>query len=276
MPGSMLPPRQTREHVPVRESVLGVPVDALSWTDAIDRIFGWARRHESKTICICNVHSITTARGDAAHANAIKTADLIAPDGAPVAWMLRKKGHLTQERISGPDLMWACCQKASTLGTEMFLYGGSANTLLRLEQRLRGEFPGIAIVGACSPPFRDLSAEEDTAIVNMINKSGARIVWVGLGCPKQEAWMHAHRHLVNAVMVGVGAAFDFHAGVVKRAPLWMRRNGLEWVHRLLQDPRRLAARYLMGNSIFVTAVLVEAVLPREGGAGQRGRVTRST
>src|SRR5262245_24796591 len=255
MHGSILPPGQTREHVALRESVLGVPVDVLSWTEATDRIFGWARERESRAICICNVHSLITARGDAAHANAIKAADLITPDGAPVAWMLRKIGHVQQERISGPDLMWACCRKAATVGTEMFLYGGSPSTLQRLEQRLRAEFPGIRIVGAYSPPFRDLSSEEDTAIVNMINRSGARIVWVGLGCPKQEAWMHAHHHLVNAVMVCVGAAFDFHAGVVKRAPLWMRRNGLEWVHRLLQDPRRLAARYLVGNSIFITAVL---------------------
>jgi N-acetylglucosaminyldiphosphoundecaprenol N-acetyl-beta-D-mannosaminyltransferase len=275
MHGSILPPRQTREHVPVRESVLGVPVDVLSWTEAIDRIFEWALRRESRTICICNVHSIVTARGDAAHTNAIKSADLVTPDGAPVAWMLRKKGHVDQERISGPELMWACCRKASRVGTEMFLYGGSPDTLPRLEQRLRTEFPSIRIVGACSPPFRDLSSEEDTAIVNMINRSGARIVWVGLGCPKQEAWMHAHHHLVNAVMVGVGAAFDFHAGVVKRAPLWMRRNGLEWVHRLLQDPRRLAARYLVGNSIFITAVLADSLFPHERRAGHRRRATRS-
>jgi N-acetylglucosaminyldiphosphoundecaprenol N-acetyl-beta-D-mannosaminyltransferase len=246
----------------VREHVLSVPVDVLSWSEAADCIFGWALRRESRTVCICNVHSVVTARRIPAHADAIKGADLVTPDGAPVAWMLRKKGHSGQERINGPDLMWTCCRKASKLGTEMLLYGGTQSTLQRLEQRLRAEFRDINIVGALSPPFRDLSAEEDAAVVDSINRSGARIVWVGLGCPKQEAWMQAHRSHVNAVMVGVGAAFDFHAGVTKRAPLWMRRNGLEWLHRLSQDPRRLATRYLVGNSIFMMAVLPDLLLSR--------------
>jgi len=232
-----------------------MPVDVLSWREAIECIFEWALRRDSRTVCICNVHSVITARRNPVHAEAIRSADLVTPDGAPVAWMLRRKGHGGQERISGPDLMWSCCRKASETGTEMFLYGSTPATLRHLEQRLRTEFPGINIVGAFSPPFRNLSAEEDAAIVDTINRSGARIVWVGLGCPKQEAWLQAYQGRVNAVMVGVGAAFDFHAGVVKRAPPWMRRNGLEWLHRLLQDPRRLATRYLMTNSMFVMAVL---------------------
>jgi N-acetylglucosaminyldiphosphoundecaprenol N-acetyl-beta-D-mannosaminyltransferase len=142
----------------------------------------------------------------------------------------------------------------------MFLYGGTSITLQSLQRRLQAQFPGINIVGAYSPPFRELSAQEDAAIVDTIDRSGARIVWVGLGCPKQEAWMRAHQGRVNAVMVGVGAAFDFHAGLVKRAPLWMRRNGLEWLHRLFQDPRRLATRYLVGNSLFIVAVLSDHLL----------------
>ena len=245
-----------------RENVLGVPVDILSWTDALDCIFAWARRRESRAVCICNVHSIVTARENPAHAHALKSADMATPDGAPVAWMLRKKGHSHQERISGPDLMWACCRRASEAGIEMFLYGGTLTTLRTLEHRLRKDFPGINIVGTFSPPFRALSAEEDAAIVEMINQSGARIIWVGLGCPKQEAWMHAHQGHVNGVMVGVGAAFDFHAGIVKRAPLWMQRHYLEWLHRLLQDPRRLATRYIVGNSIFMMAVLLDFLSPR--------------
>jgi N-acetylglucosaminyldiphosphoundecaprenol N-acetyl-beta-D-mannosaminyltransferase len=246
----------------IRENVLKVPVDVLAWGEAVESIFGWALRKESRTVCICNVHSVITARRIPSHADAIKGADLVTPDGAPIAWMLRKKGHPRQERINGPDLMWRCCQKASKLGTEMLFYGGTQSTLQNLEKRLRAEFEGINIVGALSPPFRDLSAEEDAAVVDLINRSGARIVWVGLGCPKQEDWMQAHRGRVNAVMVGVGAAFDFHAGVTKRAPLWMQRNGLEWLHRLSQDPRRLATRYLVGNSIFMMAVLPDLLLSR--------------
>jgi N-acetylglucosaminyldiphosphoundecaprenol N-acetyl-beta-D-mannosaminyltransferase len=247
----------------IREDVLSVPVDVLSWSEAVECIFGWALRRESRTVCICNVHSVVTARRTPSHADAIRCADLVTPDGAPVAWMLRNKGHSGQERISGPELMWACCGMASKLGTEMSLYGGTPSTLQRLEQRLRAEFQGINIVGAFSPPFRELSADEDAAVVDSINRSGARIVWVGLGCPKQEAWMQAHHRRVNAVMVGVGAAFDFHAGVTKRAPPWMQRNGLEWLHRLSQDPRRLATRYLVGNSIFMMAVLPDLLSPRD-------------
>ena len=245
----------------MREDVLRVPVDVVSWSEAVDCIFGWALRRESRTVCICNVHSVITARRTPAHANAISSADLVTPDGAPVAWMLRRKGHRDQERINGPDLMWTCCRKASMLGTEMLLYGGTPATLQRLERRLRAEFKGINIVGALSPPFREMTADEDAAAVDLINRSGARIVWVGLGCPKQEAWMHAHHSQVNAVMVGVGAAFDFHAGVARRAPLWMQRNGLEWLHRLSQDPRRLATRYLVGNSIFMIAMLPDLLFP---------------
>jgi len=243
----------------MRESVLGAPVSVVSWAEAVDCIFGWALRRESRTVCICNVHSVITALRSLAHADAIRSADLVTPDGAPVAWMLRKKGHAGQQRISGPDLMWTCCRKAAELGTEIFLYGGAPATLGRLEQRLRGEFQHINIVGSFSPPFRELSPEEDAEIVDMMNASGARIVWVGLGCPKQEAWMHVHHGRVNAVMVGVGAAFDFHAGVLKRAPLWMQRNGLEWLHRLSQDPRRLATRYVVTNSMFMLAVLLDSL-----------------
>jgi N-acetylglucosaminyldiphosphoundecaprenol N-acetyl-beta-D-mannosaminyltransferase len=236
-----------------REHVLGVPVDLLNWGGAIERIFGWADRRESRAVCVCDVHSIVYSFGDTVHADAIRSADMVTPDGAPVAWVLRRKGHDAQHRVSGPDLMWMCCRRAAETGTPIFLYGSTPTTLLCLEQKLHLKFPGINIVGALSPPFRRLSAAEDAAIVERINASGARIVWVGLGCPKQEAWMRSHRHRVRAVMVGVGAALDFHAGVVKRAPLWMQRSGLEWVHRIVQDPRRLAKRYLISNTAFIMA-----------------------
>ena len=177
----------------IRESVLRVQVFFVSWAEAVGCIFSWALRRESRTVCVCNVHSIVTARRNTEHAIALERADLATPDGAPVAWVLRRIGHRDQERINGPDLMWNCCGIASESGTEMFLYGGTATTLRGLEQRLRAEFPGINIVGAFSPPFGELSREEDSAITDMINRSGARIVWVGLGCPKQEAWMLAHR-----------------------------------------------------------------------------------
>lgn len=253
------------------EYVLDVPVDALGWSDAVSRISAWAREGESRVVCICNVHSVVTAARNPAHAEAIDSADLVTPDGAPLAWVLRRKGRRDQERISGPDLMWTLCGEAPGSGIRMFLYGSTPATLARLEQRLRDAFPGIVIAGSLSPPFRELSVDEDAAIVDMINASGAQIVWVGLGCPKQEAWMRAHRGRVRAVMIGVGAAFDFHSGAVRRAPVWFQRHGLEWLHRLLQDPRRLAMRYLVTNSIFIGGVLREMVFTagRHAHAGTR-------
>lgn len=244
--------------------VLGLPVSLLDPAGVLERIFAWARARRSGTVCLCNVHSIVTARQRSGHAEALRSADLVVADGAPIAWVLRRAGYREQSRLSGPDLMWACCRSAAAFGVPVFLFGATPATLERLSQRLRDAFPGIAIAGAIAPPFRDLTSEEDAAIVAAINASGAAIVWIGLGCPKQEAWMSAHRGRVQAVMIGVGAAFDFHAGVVNRAPLWMQRRGLEWLHRIFQDPRRLAKRYVVSNALFIAAVLRAALLPRAG------------
>lgn len=176
------------------------------------------------------------------------------PDGAPVAWMLRWQGAREQQRVSGPDLMLRYCQHAANSSASIFLLGSTEATLGALKTRLTLLYPGLVIAGAISPPFRPLSETEDEAIVQQINQSGAGTVWVSLGCPKQEAWMFQHRDRVRAVMVGVGAAFDFHAGTVARAPQWMQHAGLEWAHRLASEPRRLAKRYLVTNSLFIWAV----------------------
>ncbi|MGH6678036.1 MAG: WecB/TagA/CpsF family glycosyltransferase [Bradyrhizobium sp.] len=244
--------------------VLGLPVNLLTWTDALDCIFEWARGRRSSSVCLCNVHSIVTALQLPDHAQALRAADLVVADGAPVAWLLRRTGQHDQTRICGPDLMWACCREAARFRAPIFLYGATYPTLQQLELRLHAAFPEINIVGAIAPPFWKLAAAEDLATVEAINGSGAAIVWVGLGCPKQEAWMHAHRGRVQAVMIGVGAAFDFHAGVVRRAPRWMQRSGLEWLHRILQDPHRLAGRYLVSNTLFIIAVLRHALRRRAG------------
>lgn len=244
------------------ELVLGSPVDVVTWPDAVRRITTWAEAGESRFVCLCNVHSIVTAREDRTHRAALEAAHLVASDGAPVAWMLRRKGHVQQQRINGPDLMWRCCEQAAQMGLGIFLYGGTPIVLQRLQTRLRQAFKNIKIAGSYSPPFRPLSADEDAAITDMINDSGAPIIWVGLGCPKQEAWMLAHRERINGVMIGVGAAFDFHAGIVKRAPLLVQQLGLEWLHRLLQDPRRLARRYLYGNAAFMLSAMADLMIFR--------------
>jgi N-acetylglucosaminyldiphosphoundecaprenol N-acetyl-beta-D-mannosaminyltransferase len=234
-----------------KDLVLGVPIDAISWADALAKISQWSASRESRVVCICNVHSVVTASRDAAFGRVVNEADMATPDGAPVAWMLRRLGHAGQQRINGPDLMWRYCEQAQTRAAPIFLYGGSEATLATLKVKLLAAFPALKIVGAISPPFRALTPDEDGAVVEQINVTGAGVVFVSLGCPKQELWMAAHRGRIRAVMVGVGAAFDYHAGASRRAPLWMQRNGLEWLHRLASEPRRLWRRYLVTNAFFV-------------------------
>ncbi len=235
----------------VTTPVLGVPIDVLGWDAALSRISTWAAARESRYVCICNSHSVVTAGQDAAFGRIIEAADMATPDGAPVARMLQILGSPAQQRINGPDLMWKYCEQAALRGESIYLYGGLSDTLALLQQRLKAAFPGLLIAGAYSPPFRLATAEEDEADVARINAAGAGTVWVSLGCPKQEQWMAAHRGRVNAVMVGVGAAFDYHAGTIKRAPKWMQNAGLEWLHRLCSEPRRLWKRYLVTNTLFI-------------------------
>lgn len=231
--------------------VLGIGIDALGWNEALARLLNWARNNESRYVTICNAHVVVTASQDSAYRAVIESADMATPDGAPVAWMLRRQGFQGQQRINGPDLTWALARSCEAEGVSIFFYGSTAETLDKLRHRLLAAFPAVQIAGMESPPFRQLTAEEDAAAVERINASGAGIVFVGLGCPKQERWMAEHKGQIRAVMIGVGAAFDFHAGTVSRAPAWMRNNGLEWLHRLASEPRRLWKRYLVTNSLFV-------------------------
>ena len=231
-------------------NVLGAQIDALSWEAALERLLSWAHARESRYVTICNVHVVVSASRDAAYREVINGSDMATPDGAPVAWMLRRQGFAGQTRISGPDLMWVLCERAASENLPIYCYGSTDATLALLEARLRVAFRGLQNTME-SPPFRVLTAEEDAAAVERINASGAGIVFVGLGCPKQERWMADHRGGVNAVMIGVGAAFDFHAGTVQRAPGWMRDNGLEWLHRLASEPGRLWKRYLVTNTLFI-------------------------
>ncbi|MBH1638809.1 WecB/TagA/CpsF family glycosyltransferase [Stenotrophomonas maltophilia] len=231
--------------------IVGGSIDALDWFDALSLLASWAANHESRVVCICNAHSVVTARQDKEFAAAVNSADMATPDGAPVAWLMRRLGASGQQRINGPDLMLKYCEAAAKRGESIYLYGGAETTLSILCDELPKRFPGLVIAGSHSPPFRALSEEEDAAIVRDINDSGAGTIWVSLGCPKQEKWMAAHRGRINGVMIGVGAAFDYHAGVISRAPLWMQNNGLEWLHRLASEPRRLWKRYFVTNTLFI-------------------------
>ncbi|MBC7871862.1 MAG: WecB/TagA/CpsF family glycosyltransferase [Chitinophagaceae bacterium] len=233
------------------QAVLDACIDAITWDDAIKQIVTWGAAHESRYVCICNAHSVVTTTRDPEFKVAINSADMATPDGAPIAWALRQLGYRSQERINGPDLMWRYLGEAERLGQCIFFYGSTEETLAKLRSTITRQFPRLIVAGTHSPPYRSLSTQEDALEVNIINRSGAHVVFVGLGCPKQEKWMASHRGRINAVMIGVGAAFDYHSGVIKRAPLWWQHNGLEWLYRLGSDPRRLFKRYVVTNTLFI-------------------------
>ena len=241
----------------VSANILGTRIDALSWEQTLSQILSWACAHASRTVCLCNVHSVVSARHDPELAQALNSSDMNTPDGAPLAWLMRKTGWPEQQRLSGPDLMWLLLRELERRQMPVFLLGGTSTTLAALKHKLQLEFPALILAGRMSPPYRSLSESENADIADIVNASGARVLLVGLGCPKQEKWMALQRGKLHAVMLGVGAAFDYHAGLRQRAPASWQRLGLEWLHRLMQEPGRLITRYLLTNTLFLLA------LPRE-------------
>ncbi len=251
-------------------TLLGTRIDAMSWEQAAGRILRWAQSGASRMVCLCNVHSLVSARRDAELAAALSVSDMNSPDGAPLAWLMRRRGWPEQQRLSGPDLMWRLLYEASRLHMPVFLLGGTAATLEKLQHVLQTTLPQLRLAGSLSPPFRTLDADDNDRIAAAIHASGARIVLVGLGCPKQEKWMACQRGRIPAVMLGVGAAFDYHAGVLQRAPLAWQRLGLEWLYRLAQEPLRLVSRYLVTNTLFLLSLPRELWRRPPGGAGGAG------
>lgn len=234
--------------------VIGTFIDALDWSEAIKKILYWGNAHQSRSVCLCNVHSAVTATNNKELTQALSKSDMVLPDGAPIAWVLRKKGFSNQTRIAGPDLMDRLCSELATTDIGIFLFGSSENTLDKLTQSLIKKYPTLNISGVLSPKYGNWSKKDEEFYIQTINSSGAGIVFVGLGCPKQEIWMTNNCTSINSVLLGVGAAFDFHAGIVKRAPLILQKMGLEWLHRLFSEPKRLWKRYLVTNSIFMLKV----------------------
>ena len=243
-----------------RGMVVGVPIDALDAEMASQRILSWAGKRESRAVAFVNVHSAIHAGHDESHREALQAADLVAPDGAPIAWSLRFKGFRGQQRVDGPGMMWRLCSEAAAAGINIGLYGSTPQTLQALEQRLGQEFPALKVAYVHSPPFRALSAEEEAEVCRAVEAAQLGLLFVSLGCPKQELWIARQQGRIPAVMLGVGAAFEFHAGTVARAPAWVRENGLEWLHRLLSQPRRLWRRYLFSNSLFLGRSVREVIL----------------
>ena len=239
--------------------ILETQVDVTSYPEASERVVGWASEEKPRYVCAANVHMVMESHDDPAFKQVVNGADLVTPDGVPLVWALKLLGVSEATRVYGPDLTLHVCQLAATQGVPIGLYGGTPESLEAFVSFLEEKYPGIKINCTIAPPFRPLTPEEDARYVAEITGSGVRILFVGIGCPKQEIWMAEHKDRINAVMLGVGAAFDFHTGRVKQAPGWMQRSGLEWLFRLLMEPRRLWKRYFKHNPRFVLLFLRQLV-----------------
>ena len=250
---------------PASRYVLGMRVDATSYEDASRRVARWAREGRSAYVCVATVHMVMEAFDSSAFQRVVNGADLVTPDGRPLVWALRSLGVRDATQVRGTDLTTHVVERAAREGIPIGLYGGTPDLLETFVRILERRYPGVRVVCRIAPPFRPLTPEEDEAVTEEILSSGARILFVGIGCPKQERWMEAHKERIPAVMLGVGAAFDFHTGRVRQAPGWMQVAGLEWLFRLLMDPRRLWKRYARHNPRFVALFLLQLLgLPRFG------------
>jgi N-acetylglucosaminyldiphosphoundecaprenol N-acetyl-beta-D-mannosaminyltransferase len=245
---------------PRKVDVFGVGISVTDYAAATAAVLQAARRRQPAVVTAHAVHALVTFSGDPELRAKANTFEVVTPDGQPVRWAvnLLHRAGLT-ERVYGPELMLRLCRAAAEQEVSIYLYGGNPAVAERLRANLVEKCPGLRIAGYEAPPFRALTPEEDRAVVERVNASGAGLVFIGLGCPKQDLFAYDHRESIRAVQVCVGAAFDFHAGVKKTAPAWMQKRGLEWLYRLWQEPGRLWKRYLVTNSIFV-AKLAAALL----------------
>lgn len=261
--------------------ILGVTIAASSYEEVAERGLAWAKRGESRAVFFANVHVVMEAFDDSSFRAIVNEADMVNPDGMPLVWSLRAMGERSATRVYGPDATEFLLRVAQDSDIPVAFYGGSEGTLKTLVAEVRRRHPKLKIVFTMSPPFRSLSRAEDKEITRRISDSGARFLFVGLGCPKQEHWVMDHRGRIPAVMFAVGCAFDFLAGTKAQAPRWMMRNGLEWVFRFASEPRRLAGRYLKHNPRFVILLLYQLMKRRKFGfnvkhsliAGKRRKTT---
>lgn len=259
-------------------SILGVNVAITNMHDTVKYILSEIKEVKGQYICLSNVHTTVMSHKNPEYRRIQNEAFLALPDGSPLAYVQRLRGNQNAEQVAGPDLMTALWKVSEKRGLKHYFYGASQDTIDKLKVNLLKNYPDLQVVGMESPPFRPLSEEEDLEAVKRINDSGADIVWIGLGAPKQEQWMNKHRALadnkfsVNALMIGVGAGFDFHAGTVKRAPKWMREHYLEWLFRLMQDPKRLWKRYVETNIKFVFVLFSKMLLGKEDKSDDKKRL----
>ena len=237
--------------------IIGTRVDATSYADATARIVRWAQAGESRYVCICTVHMIMEAYDSESFRSIVNGADLVTPDGMPLVWTLRVTGIRHTPRVDGPSLPPYICEAAAKAGVPIGVYGGTEQSQADFRKAMGVRYPALKIACAISPPFRPLTEEEDLRYEREIIDSGARIILVAFGCPKQERWMGARRGRIPVAMVGVGAALDFQSGILRRAPVWMQKAGLEWFFRLMIEPRRLLPRYARHNPRFIFLLLAQ-------------------
>ena len=238
--------------------ILGVQTDAQGFEQAITQLQTWAGDSQGRYVCTCPVYTLMMCRENPAVMQAVNGADMVTADGMPVVWVQRRRGHSGAERVYGPDVMEALIARTANTPLRHYFWGGLPGVADTLVARMQAQYPALKVAGIHSPPVSAVGDTPDPAVVERLNESGADIVWVGLGSPKQDMWMMRYRPALRApLLIGVGAAFDMLAGVKSQAPRWMQRSGLEWLFRLAQEPRRLGRRYLVYNPLFVWHVLRE-------------------
>ena len=257
------PSQSELESAPPKRDLFGIGVSAAEPGRVVDQIMHWVHARRPAIVDFMAVHSLIVAVRDREHGRRMNAFDLVACDGQPMRWAMNRfhRADLA-ERTYGPTAMLNVCRRCAAENVPVYLYGGTDEVLAKLQENLARLAPGLIVAGAESPPFRPLSDAEQAAAVGRMNDSGAGVVFLGIGCPKQEIFAHDHRDAVRAVQLCVGAAFNFHAGAVRQAPRWMQDRGLEWLYRLAKEPRRLWKRYFVTNSIFVALYLRRMVRGR--------------
>lgn len=241
-----------------RVNVLGVGISVLNLPRALDVIARAIAERRKGYITVTGVHGVTEAQDDPAFRRILNASFLCTPDGMPMVWMGKAAGHRDMDRVYGPDLMELLCEEGIARGWKHFFYGGAPGVAEELKTKLTDRFPGLQVVGTYTPPFRPLNPDEETALAAQVTAARPDLFWVGLSTPKQERFMAAYLPKLDAtIMLGVGAAFDFHAGKIKQAPRWIQRSGLEWAYRITQDPKRLWKRYARNNPLFVARVFLQ-------------------
>jgi len=243
-----------------RANVLGVGVHAVNMDDALRIVFDAVREHRKGYVCVTGVHGVMEAQKDEVFRRALNSAMLVTPDGMPTVWMGKAQGHRDMDRVFGPEFMWNVCSDSVSRQVTHFLYGGNPGVAEQLRDNLCNSFPGLKIVGTYTPPFRPLNPDEESELIEQVSQASPDFFWVGLSTPKQERFMAAYLDKLDTrVMVGVGAAFDVHTGRIKDCDQWIKRAGLQWAHRLMQEPRRLWKRYLINNPKFIVCAVSQLV-----------------